>query len=105
MPAKANPLSYFFTEDRIVFIVILLNAIVLCILSFKISPELHFALEAADVIFVLYFLFEAVFKIRQYGWRAYISLKWNQFDFIILILSFPSILALFEGPLGGDGIS
>ncbi|MDX2249616.1 MAG: ion transporter [Bacteroidia bacterium] len=89
-------LAHLFTHDRPVAIVISLNAILLFFLSFDLSPEFTLALEALDAVFLLFFLLEALFKIRGNGWRRYIRSGWNRFDLIILILSIPSFLLLFE---------
>ncbi|MEO0894954.1 MAG: ion transporter [Bacteroidota bacterium] len=84
----------FFTEDRIVAIVILLNAIVLFLLSYE--EFMHNKLLAGiDAVFLFYFLLEAIIKIRMLGWDVYIKSGWNRFDLGIVILSFPSIFLLF----------
>lgn len=85
-----------FTEDKAVGFFITLNAIVLFLLSFDALDEYHSVLTIIDSFFLLYFLIEAILKIRILGWKAYISKNWNRFDFIILIFSFPSIALLFE---------
>lgn len=90
-------LSHFFTDDKIVFVVILLNAIVLFALAFSLNIDTVHTLEWLDFIFILYFLLEAIFKIRESGWKGYIKLGWNKFDFIILIFSLPTIYALMNG--------
>ena len=98
-------LSHFFTEDRIVFIVILLNAVVLFLLSFNLDPVYILAMEIVDIFFIIYFLMEAVFKIREHGWQGYINQRWNQFDFIILVLSLPSIFAISAGAVAESNLS
>lgn len=92
-------LNHFFTDDKIVFVVILLNAIVLFALAFKWDINTIHALEWLDFVFILYFLLEAIFKIRESGWKDYISHGWNRFDFIILVFSLPTIYALLIGNL------
>lgn len=90
----------FFTEDRIVSLVIVLNAIVLFLLSFdeihQDYPNLERTLTIIDTFFIFYFVMEALLKIRQLGWETYISNSWNRFDFTIVLLSIPSILLIFE---------
>ena len=98
-------LTHFFTEDRNVFIVIMLNAIVLFLLSFDGDPDYVLTLEIIDFFFIIFFLMEAIFKIRDNGWKGYISQRWNQFDFIILVLSLPSIFAIFEGAVSESNLS
>ena len=98
-------LTKFFTEDRIVFIVIMLNAVVLFLLSFDADHDYILTLEIIDIFFIIYFLMEAVFKIMEHGWKGYIGQRWNQFDFIILVLSMPSILAISKGAVAESNLS
>ncbi|MEM6766433.1 MAG: ion transporter [Bacteroidota bacterium] len=85
-----------FVNDKSVAVVITLNACILFLLSFKELAAYHDLFTKIDAVFLLYFLLEAIFKIADNGWKAYISESWNKFDFIIVIASFPSILLLFE---------
>lgn len=91
--------SNFFTDDRYVAAVILLNAIVLFILAFDSvyqDPSLVLTLELVDIGFIFYFILEALFKINRDGWKDYIANGWNRFDFFIVLLSIPSIILLFD---------
>ncbi|MEM6804914.1 MAG: ion transporter [Bacteroidota bacterium] len=92
-----NRISRFFTDDNIVFFVIFLNAILLFTLAFELDIDTVHKLEWLDAIFILYFLLEALFKIRGSGWKGYIKMGWNRFDFIILLCSIPTIYALIWG--------
>ncbi len=89
-------LNRLFTEDKAVAVAITFNAIVLFLLSFDELNPYHSLLTIIDSLFLFYFLLEAILKIRQLGWKGYISKNWNKFDFIILVFSFPSIILLFE---------
>ena len=95
-------LRKFFIDDTYVAVVIILNAIVLFLLAFdEIYREesLRLWLEVIDILFIFYFLLEALIKIRLKGWKEYISNNWNRFDFVIVVLSLPSILLLFESAM------
>jgi voltage-gated sodium channel len=95
-------LRSYFTTDRYVAGVILFNAVIIFLLAFdEINqyPILKFWMGLLDTLFILYFLLEAVFKIQMHGWKLYITDTWNKFDFIIVILSIPSILLLFESAM------
>jgi voltage-gated sodium channel len=87
-------LQRLFLDDHYILVAILLNAVVLTALGF---PELrhNFGLEVLDHAFTTYFVIEAVLKIRRDGFRGYISLRWNQFDFAIVVVSLPSYAMLF----------
>lgn len=95
IPEYKKKLVRFFTDDLIVAIVIVLNAIVLFLLSFDELRAYAFWLELVDVFFLIYFILEALTKIRIEGWRSYIRQGWNRFDFIIVLFGIPSILLLF----------
>lgn len=84
-----------FTDDRPVALVISMNAIVLFLLSFPQFGGNNF-LEILDAIFLFYFMLEALLKIRELGWDSYIKNGWNKFDFIIVVMSIPSLILLFE---------
>jgi voltage-gated sodium channel len=91
-------LTRFFVEDRYISIVITINAAVLFLLSFK-PLEGNLWLDIIDVVCLLYFVFEAFFKIRLLGWKGYMASAWNRFEFIIVVASVPSMLLVFEASL------
>ena len=94
-----SKLFHFFTDEKIVAIVISLNAIVLFLLSFDHihdDPAWANPLSWLDNVFVVYFLLEAILKIRDLGWKKYIKDNWNRFDFAIVILSLPSLILMFD---------
>jgi len=106
MSASSHPIKKIFTQDRFVSGVIVVNAIVLFILAFdEIDqyPVLKLWMEMLDIVFILYFVLEAVFKIQLQGWNTYIQNLWNRFDFIIVVVSIPSILLLFEAHMENIG--
>ncbi len=90
-------LRSYFLEDRYVLTLIALNALVLFLLSFPSLDSFSFYLELIDLGFLSYFGIEAAVKIRQYGWKSYISSGWNRFDFALVILSVPTVLVLIRG--------
>ncbi|MEL6654411.1 MAG: ion transporter, partial [Bacteroidota bacterium] len=95
----------FFTDDRPVAVVILLNAVLLFLLSFDEAEPYIFELELIDTLFLLYFLVEAILKIRLQTWAAYISQAWNRFDFVIVLFSIPSIILLFYSEVPDDRLA
>jgi voltage-gated sodium channel len=46
-----------------------------------------------DYLCVVFFLVEAVVKIRAEGWPRYWSSGWNRFDFTVVVLSLPALLS------------
>ncbi len=78
-------------SEKTVIAVILLNALAMMLQGTDetFTGGLWFRVDYACV---LYFLLEAVLKIRRFGWRAYKAKSWNRFDFIILLASLPVLL-------------
>jgi voltage-gated sodium channel len=87
-------LPRFFTSERNVTLAVVLNAAVIFLLYF---PALRFNewLLWLDYFFILFFLLEAIFKMKKMGIRGYFQGSWNRFDFLVLAISLPSLLELF----------
>jgi voltage-gated sodium channel len=90
-------------SERTVLFFISLNALVLFLDAF---PALHAAcghwLHWVDYACIVYFLFELVAKLSLLGPRGYFKQGWNIFDFTIIVLSLPALLAPF-GLVAGEG--
>lgn len=82
-----------FLDNRFILTAIVLNALVLSLLSFE-GLRHNLWLELLDYAFTTYFVIEAVLKIRHRGFRSYVSSGWNRFDFVIVLISLPSYIAL-----------
>ncbi len=84
-------------EPTVVFF-ILLNTFSLTAIGFteQGSPweKLWFGI---DYLCVLYFVIEAVLKIRSLGFKAYWSRGLNRFDFLVTLFSAPTLLTPFLG--------
>lgn len=82
-----------FLKEGYIINVIVLNAMVLFLLGF---PNLRnsLLLERIDHLFTIYFIMEAVIKIRVFSWLGYIKNGWNKFDFFLVIISIPSLFEL-----------
>lgn len=82
-------------NDRFVLLIILLNALVIFIEGFQ-SPEKQvFILEFFDQFFTIVFLTELIIKLNFYGANKYFQSGWNVFDFILVLIAIPSLVALF----------
>jgi voltage-gated sodium channel len=83
-------------SDRLVMTVIVINAVALVLheMAARGTParELWFWV---DYFCVVFFLAEAVIKIRADGWPAYWQSGWNRFDFWVVVLSLPALLGPF----------
>lgn len=91
-----SALTRFFTNERNVMIIILLNAIIIFIDGFSnLNPRLFEAIVFVDHIFTLVFMVEMIVKIKHYTWKEYIRSDWNKLDFILVALSVPALILAF----------
>jgi len=80
-----------FLNDRIILMLISLNAIVIFFQGFK-ANGYDQVLAYVDDALTLLFLVEMLIKSTHYGWKEYLRSGWNKFDVILIILSVPSLL-------------
>lgn len=78
-------------NERAVLAIILLNT---AIIFAQECGATHPLLDTLDMLCTLVFVIEAAVKIGHSGWRSYWADGWNRFDFIIVVLSIPSLLEL-----------
>jgi voltage-gated sodium channel len=83
-------------SDRLVMAVIVLNATALVLHEMapagSISARLWFWI---DYVCVVFFLVEALLKIRRDGWPLFWTSGWNKFDFSVVVVSLPALLGPF----------
>lgn len=82
----------FFTDDRIMLAMVVLNTCTIFAGGFGKAPGVFLFI---DSFFTLLFICEAIVKIRVYGWNTYWKEHWNKFDFIITLVAIPSLANLF----------
>jgi voltage-gated sodium channel len=81
-------------SDRLVMTVILINSVALLLVeSFPVGTNAARFWHRVDYWCVVYFLVECTLKIIMEGWRAYWSSNWNRFDFILVAVSLPVLVA------------
>lgn len=88
---KQSWLEYIF-NDNIILFAIIINTLTIFIGGF--FPNCY-AFNIIDTLFTLLFAAEIIVKVNKLGWAEYWKDGWNKFDFIIVILSLPSIIELF----------
>ncbi len=84
----------FFLSERNMMTAILINAAVIFMLYFPQIKE-HDTLVQIDHCFVVFFLIEAIVKLIVFKPKGYFSSNWNWFDFIIVLVSLPSLLMAY----------
>ena len=85
-------LKSFFTNDKIMLTLVVVNTITIFIGGYFSASRLFVWI---DSFFTLLFLFEAITKIEVYGWKNYWSEGWNKFDFVITLVAIPSLMNIF----------
>ncbi len=83
-----------FLNENFILCLIVLNAIILFIGGY-IKPSQENILFAIDFFITILFIFELSIKISEYGFKKYISSGWNKLDFILVLLSIPSLITIF----------
>jgi len=80
-------------SDRVVMAAIIVNTIALFLHEMSSRGSLErVAWYWLDYLCVVFFLFEAVVKIRRAGWRSYWASWWNRFDLTVVVISLPALL-------------
>lgn len=90
-----NFFTHLFLNDRFILFIIVINSITIFAEGFsEFGENLLFWINVTDSFITILFLLESITKIRHFGWKKYIQSGWNKLDFILVLLSLPSILLL-----------
>lgn len=87
-----NHIKNLFLNDKFILGVILINAIIIFLQASGIDNP---GIQILDVTCTLIFMIEMIVKHVEYGAKNYWSSRWNRLDGTLVILSIPSIIALF----------
>lgn len=82
-----------FINDKFILLLILLNAITIFLGGFDMPSKYSFILSLADNFITGLFIVELIVKFKEFGFRNYFKSNWNKFDFILIALSLPSLVA------------
>ena len=80
-------------NNRVILVLILLNAVTIFISGFKIPSNYKFILLLIDNIITSLFIAELIVKFQKFGIRGYFDSNWRKFDFVLISLSIPSLIA------------
>ncbi|HMP28180.1 MAG TPA: ion transporter [Saprospiraceae bacterium] len=81
-----------FINDTFILSVIVLNFILIFIGGLDLPNKVIKFIDVLDVLVVCIFCLEVYTKLSTYGTKHYFSSSWNKFDFIITLLSLPTLL-------------
>ena len=83
-------------NDRVILAFILINTLCIFIEGFhSIDSSILRIAYTIDHLIIIVFFFEMVVKIRSKSWKEYISSGWNRMDFLLVMLSIPSLIDFF----------
>lgn len=82
-----------FLNDKIILVLILLNAIVIFISGFDMTRENQFYLSILDNLITGLFIAELIVKFNEFSIKKYFQSNWNKFDFTLIVLSIPALIA------------
>ena len=81
-----------FLNEKFILCIILLSAVVIYLQANNLNS---LWIQCIDVACTLIFIIEMIVKHRELGLKGYWSSSWNRLDGILVILSIPSLVALF----------
>ncbi len=73
---------------------ILANSATLFLMGFDRFHSMRL-MDVIDHFFTIFFILEIGVKVREYGWKGYMSNSGNKFDFILVAISTPSLFEIF----------
>ena len=81
-----------FLNDSFILFLILLNALTIFLGGFKTNAIFSSVFSVTDSVITLLFICEVGIKLTAFGTK-YFSSNWNKFDFSLIVLSIPALLA------------
>jgi len=82
-----------FLNDKFILILILLNAVTIFASGFNMSFNNRFTLSIIDNLITGFFIVEIIIKFKEFGIKNYFKSNWNKFDFTLVALSLPTLIA------------
>jgi len=82
-----------FLNDKFILLLILLNAATIFVSGFEMLLNNRFILSLTNNLITGLFIAELIVKFREYGIKNYFKSNWNKFDFILIALSLPTLIA------------
>lgn len=82
-----------FLNDKFILFLIIFNALTIFFGAFKLEPIIHEILIYLDHFITALFIVELVIKLNEFGIKKYFKSGWNKFDFILIVLSSPTLIS------------
>jgi len=80
-----------FLNNRFILFLILLNTLTIFLNGFEFSETLTSLIYTSDNIITILFIVEMVIKLTYLKPKAYFGSGWNVFDFVLIVISIPSL--------------
>ena len=87
-----NLINRLFLNEKVILAVVIINSIAIFLQE---SPINWHFVDIIDVMCTFIFIFEMIVKIANFGFRQYWTEWWNRMDFVLVLMSVPSVVALF----------
>lgn len=86
-----------FLNDKFILTLILFNAITIFVSGFEMSPNNRFIFSLTDNLITGLFIVELIVKFKEFGIKGYFKSNWRIFDFVLIVLSLPALIAFIGG--------
>ena len=87
-----NKIKSWFLNDYVILGFIIANALLIFFQEFEFSSNV---LNYLEPLFTLIFIVEMIIKLRTLTFKKYFSDGWNKLDFVLVLLSIPSLAVIF----------
>lgn len=81
-----------FLKDNFILILIILNTIIIFLGGYITSQHDLLLFSIADNTITALFIFELLIKLNSFGFKKYFTSNWNKLDFVLIIISLPSLI-------------
>lgn len=82
-----------FLNDKFILVLILLNAILIFFSGFDLNVNSKLFISFTDHLITGLFIVELIVKFKEFGFKNYFQSNWRKFDFILISLSLPTLIA------------
>lgn len=87
-----NSIKKVFLSDKVVLCVVVANVIMIFLQQFEFFHRWFYRI---DTFFTIFYVIEVAVKVKEYGRTDYFADRWNILDFVITLVTLPSILFIF----------
>jgi len=86
-----------FLNSRFILLLIVINSVAIFLNGFNFSNSANDLFLRIDILITVLFVIEIIVKMKHYGIKGYFKSKWHIFDFLLILMSLPSLLTFLFG--------